>query len=172
VVATPVFQGSTIVPLTGTGGFSLGDVIRINPGQATAESHVIVGFSSLVVWPALKHNHGAGEPIVELGPTIDSDADGCSDATELILSPEYGGVRDPDDFWDFFDVTGDAAIDIVDALSVLTYFGDPGVSAPANLRDRSIPDPQQPWRTGEEDDGVDVADVVNNLQSFGHACAS
>lgn len=53
----------------------------------------------------------------------DSDGDGCTDAEELGLQPELGGDRDPDNFWDFYDVTGERQIDLSDTLVILAHFG-------------------------------------------------
>ena len=104
----------------------------------------------------------------------DTDNDGCRDGIEALVlqfGPQEGGDRNPVNFWDFFDVTGDRAIDLGDTLSVLAYFGDPAVSGPANLRDRGAPDDLKPWRTAESNDGIDLQDALHSLASFGHACA-
>ncbi len=101
----------------------------------------------------------------------DTDGDGCSDAEELGVIPALGGNRNPANYWDFFNVTGDKTIDLSDALDILGYFGDPGTSAAANKRDRDNTGTAQPWQTIEANDGVDLTDVLVNLQSFGHDCS-
>lgn len=103
--------------------------------------------------------------------TYDTDGDNCSDGTESLGSPSLGGDRDPLDFWDFFDVTGDQTVDLSDTLDVLTYFGDAGTSTAGNLRDRDNFGAAQPWQTYESNDGVDLTDALVNLQSFGHDCS-
>ena len=103
----------------------------------------------------------------------DTDNDGCRDGVEVLTlqyTPQEGGDRSPTVYWDFFDVTSDAAIDLGDTLSVLAFFGDAGESGPANLRDRQAPDSLKPWRTAEANDGIDLQDALHNLASFGHAC--
>jgi hypothetical protein len=100
----------------------------------------------------------------------DTDDDRCSDGEETGDDPSLGGRRDPLQFWDFYDVSGDGAIDFIDALDVLSYFGDDGASTEADLRDRTVVDPQIRWRTGEADDGIDFDDALASLASFGHAC--
>ncbi len=100
---------------------------------------------------------------------LDDDNDGCADTRELGTAPDFGGMRDPLVYWDFFDVTGNRVIDLDDALDVLSYFGNAG-TGPGNIRDRLIPDDSQPWRTAESNDGVDLTDVLFVLQSFGHSC--
>jgi hypothetical protein len=107
------------------------------------------------------------DPCVE-----DTDGDGCTDGAELGPDPIFGGERDPLNFWDFFDVTGDRRVDLSDTLDILTYFADPGLpGTPGDLRDRSIPDPAEPWRTADADNGVDLTDALNNLPSFGDDCS-
>ncbi len=100
---------------------------------------------------------------------LDTDGDGCSDGEEVLnLSPMMGGLRNPLDYWDFFDVTGDRVIDLSDAVSILSHFGmAPG---PGNIWDRRINVQATPWRTSPGDDGVDLTDVLNNLESYGHSC--
>ena len=99
------------------------------------------------------------------------DGDACTDAQELGVLPPLGGDRDPLNKWDFFDVTGDQAIDLSDTLDVLSYFGDPGTDPVAHLRDRQILDVAKPWQTAESNDGIDLTDALNSLQSFGNDCA-
>ncbi len=101
----------------------------------------------------------------------DTDDDGCPDVKELGPTASLGGQRSPLYFWDFFDVTGDQAIDLSDTLDILGYFGDAGTSPAGNLRDRDNFGAAQPWQTYEVDDGVDLTDALVNLQSFGHDCS-
>jgi len=88
----------------------------------------------------------------------------------LQFTPQQGGDRNPAYYWDFFDVTNNKAIDLSDTLSVLAYFGDPGITPAANARDRSAPDMLKPWRTAEANNGVDLVDALASLQSFGNIC--
>ena len=102
----------------------------------------------------------------------DTDNDGCYDGVEVhdqVFSPASGGDRDPLSMWDFFDVTGDRAIDLSDTLDVLGYFGQDGSGA-SNLRDRAVANQLKPWQLIEANDGVDLTDALNNLTSFGHDC--
>jgi hypothetical protein len=101
----------------------------------------------------------------------DTDGDGCSDGEELGPNQALGGMRDPLNFWDFFDVTGDGGIDFTDALDILGYFGDPALpSTPGDLRDRDVVGPGA-WNLVEGNGGIDFTDVLNNLGSFGHGCS-
>ena len=102
----------------------------------------------------------------------DSDGDGCADGAELWTAAEAGGWRNPAVSADFYDVTGDAAIDLADALLILQHFGHgPSDDALDEALDRRIPAAWEPWRTATANDGVDLVDALNNLQSFGHSCA-
>ena len=65
---------------------------------------------------------------------------------------------------------GDGAIGLEDATDILQYWGDPGTSPAANLRDRYVPDTSKPWRTAAANDGIDGTDVLAALGSFGHRC--
>jgi hypothetical protein len=100
-----------------------------------------------------------------------TDGDACSDLREVGPNKIFGGQRDPLNRWDFFDVSGDAFVDLTDALDVLSYFGQPAPPGGlADLRDRDAPIVAQPWRTFASNTGVDLTDALNNLVQFGHDC--
>jgi hypothetical protein len=88
----------------------------------------------------------------------------------------FGGDRDPLDVWDFYDVTGDRAIDLQDALAILDRFGlNPGQPGYDAAFDRTAPNALKPWRTAQASGaalGIDLQDALVNLQSFGHSCAN
>jgi hypothetical protein len=62
-------------------------------------------------------------------PPLDWDEDGCADKRELGATPELGGLRDPLDAWDFFDVPAgagllrDGAVTAGDVAGVVARFG-------------------------------------------------
>ena len=100
----------------------------------------------------------------------DTDGDQCMDGNEIDADPNFGGARSPL-VSDFFDATSNAVIDASDTLAVLGEFGAlPGEPDTAGL-DRYIPNPAEPWRVAESNDGVDLVDALVSLQSFGHNCA-
>jgi hypothetical protein len=102
----------------------------------------------------------------------DTDADGCADSEELGPLAVLGGMRDPLEYWDFYDVTGDMFIDLTDALAILVLFGSPAPDGgPLDPLDRDIGGPGA-WNTIESDTGIDLTDALANLQSFGHSCAA
>jgi hypothetical protein len=107
----------------------------------------------------------------------DTDFDGCDDGEEYLgTNPAFGGDRDPLNAWDFFDVTGDRAIDLQDVLAILERFGAvPGDPDYDRAYDRSIPDPARRHATAQAAGGsigIDLNDALANLQSFGHSCAA
>lgn len=130
---------------------------------ATAKTFVKVGATLQPI-----HTH---DDVITCVDGLDTDGDGCEDVYETGSAAVLGGLRAPNDRWDFFDVTYDHAIDLSDALDVLQYFGVPQTTG-MNLRDRYIPDMDYPWRTAESNDGVDLSDVLVNLQSYGHGCGT
>jgi hypothetical protein len=71
-----------------------------------------------ITWSATKATSG-----------VDSDHDGCSDAQENGPNEQQGGDRDPDNFWDFFDVPSgggmqrDGAVTAGDLAGVVSRFG-------------------------------------------------
>lgn len=66
---------------------------------------------------------------------VDTDFDGCSDGEEVGPDPALGGLRDPVNFWDFFDVFApsipDQAITIADISHVVARFGSSGSKSSA-----------------------------------------
>lgn len=85
-----------------------------------------------------------------------------------------GGDRNPFDFWDFFDVTGNASINLQDALLILAHFGHSDDDATDDLLDRYAPDPLKPYRTAASLSvtSITLGDALLNLQSFGHSCTA
>ena len=111
----------------------------------------------------------------------DDDGDGCHDLEENGtvpdpdpgVEPEFGGDRNNLFPWDFFDVTGDSAIDLADTLAILAHFGElPGDAAYSPRYDRAPgAQPYQTQPAGAANIGIDLGDALLNLQSFGHSCA-
>lgn len=135
----------------------------------------------------------------EPGP-LDSDLDGCFNETELGDDAMFGGQRDPDNFWDFYDVpagpgmTRDGAITGQDIFTVLPRFNasdeGPGafdrdsdpLSTPsayvagahrANYHpayDRGPSVGPYVWNLGPADGAITGADIFSVLAQFGHTC--
>jgi hypothetical protein len=65
----------------------------------------------------------------------DDDDDGCADIRELGEIPELGGERDPLNYWDYFDPTGDRVVSGLDLFAILARFGsvgDPSIDPHSN----------------------------------------
>jgi hypothetical protein len=120
----------------------------------------------------------------------DDDNDGCSDGRENGSIPTLGGLRNPLNFWDFFDTpTGpmllrDRAVTVGDIAAVVARFGSSGSKAIDPL---SVPGAAPAYHTGydrtaagENPNGlalgpngsVTVQDVSLNVAQFGHSCVT
>ncbi len=108
----------------------------------------------------------------------DDDGDGCADAEETATysgSENFGGWRDANFVWDFYDVNGDQRIDLNDTLDILAHFGHGTADDPLDNRmDRMVPDGALPWQTAEDTsgNGIDLTDALVSLSSFGHDCSA
>lgn len=128
----------------------------------------------------------AGSP----GATGDADLDGCTGTEELGPDPLKGGQRDPNNFWDFYDVpTGpefarDGLITGIDFFAVLGRFNSTGdETAVTDALSEPPPPPAyhpafdrgtligpKPWSLGPADGSITGADVFALLAQFSHEC--
>ena len=136
---------------------------------------------------------GACVVSMSLALEYDTDKDGCTDAQEMQTAPGSevsGGLRDPNNFWDFFDTPDgannrDRSIGFGDVVRVLMRAGSSGNPmtdplsppdpAPAyhTALDRSSPPPgQNVWNLGAPDGSIGMADVVMVLYQVPHTCAT
>lgn len=164
--------------------------------------------ASYYVWPSIFGNlvflksEGKGEKAVADSvlvqcprppPELDSDSDGCSDAAELGDDPYFGGQRDPNDPWDFFDTPDprlpagppayqrDGVINLLDVLRVGLRFG-PGDSnrdllspVPASgyhpAYDRGNQVGAHNWNRSPADGAITVPDdILGVAAQFAHNC--
>ena len=120
---------------------------------------------------------------------VDSDSDGCTDVQEAGLSAGLGGLRDPENYWDFFntpDVNNirDRQIDITDIGNLVARFGalgepegdplSPPPYAPAyhTAFDRGGPIPgENLWNLLPANGSIDIIDIGAMIIQFGHTCA-
>jgi hypothetical protein len=171
--AVMVFDGSdfalyrSFAPQPPTPGARFGSAIALADQTNDGHAELVIGAPGEPVRDA-----AAGRVYVFTGePWPDGDGDGCRDSTELGPDPVLGGDRNPNRFWDFFEVTYDHTIDLADSLAILSAFGAaPGSPAYNALYDRYAPIPLRFWATASAGDGVDFSDALLNLMSFGHYC--
>jgi hypothetical protein len=137
------------------------------------------------------------------GATIDcyadADGDGCLSEREAGPDPLFGGGRDPNYFWDFFDTPGagnirDGAVTSADVARVAQRFGTndlgggafnrqsnplslPGAPiTPSSARQNYHPafdrSPSATGISGPADGIIPVGDVALIVAQFGHSCVA
>lgn len=101
----------------------------------------------------------------------DTDGDSCSDGAEVGPDPMHGGLRDPLNPFDFFDVDGDGAVTIDDISAVpggfLLVAGQPGYERRYDRGDILGP---HSWNVLAPDGAITIDDVVAVAAQFNHAC--
>lgn len=124
----------------------------------------------------------------------DDDGDGCPNVQELSANPMLGGQRDPDNYWDFYDVpwrTGarDGSVSVFDLFSVLARWGTTdrrGTASVNRWSDPSLPpapsgyhpafDRSPPargdklWEVRGPDGQIGGVDFFAVLAQMGHEC--
>jgi polyvinyl alcohol dehydrogenase (cytochrome) len=102
-------------------------------------------------------------------PATDSDGDGCSDTEENGTVPALGGLRDPQNPWDFYDVNASRKVDAADIALVRAHFNGGGPTPPASARfDRSAG--AHVWAPGPPDGAISALDIALVRASFIHNC--
>jgi hypothetical protein len=112
----------------------------------------------------------------------DTDGDGCTDTRELQVAPGSqvsGGLRDPLNFNDYFNPSGDLMNRIDDIVLVLNqYFMDDDAATPGSPpyapgynpnTDRTFTGPN-PWNSGPPNGLQRIDDIVNQLRQYFHDC--
>jgi hypothetical protein len=190
----------SLVP-TGLAGLSVWpiDVVGLGgtPLQVSAgaeQSCAILVGATVRCWGANSHGQiGDGSQADRTQPVdvlIDDDSDGCLNVTELGPTAPYGGMRNPKDRWDFFDVpvgappARDRVVsggDIAAVVARFGTFGDPGGDplapappAPAyhTAFDRGGMTPGSDlWDLLPPNGSISSADIGAVVAQFGHSCA-
>jgi len=111
---------------------------------------------------------------------IDSDFDGCSDAEEFGSNPSLGGLRNPDDPWDVYDIAGfygseqsgpDGVIDALDVqLVAFRWNTQAGDAIYDSGSDRSVELVDGPYDLGPPDGQITISDLQAVMSQFGLTC--
>ena len=102
----------------------------------------------------------------------DTDGDGCTDQRENGPDETLGGLRNPKNPWDFYDVNGDSEITLFgDILGVILHFSLDG-SPPYDVQfDRGPTTGPNPWNMTAPDGVINLfTDILGVIQQFGHDC--
>ena len=108
--------------------------------------------------------------------------DGCTTWEELGTDPSTGGLRDPWNWWDFFDPNLDGNITLDDIFAVIDRFGaggdptvDPLSSPPASgyhpRFDRGATLGPDGWNIDAPEGSITLDDIFAVIAQFGHSCA-
>ncbi|MCH8901998.1 MAG: hypothetical protein IIC88_06835, partial [Chloroflexi bacterium] len=112
----------------------------------------------------------------------DTDGDGCTDSQELGSNQFLGGLRDPNNFWDFYDPTRNGAIGFTDFLAVIQRngsVGDPAIDPlseppppPAyhTRFDRGAVIGPELWNLGPPNGSIGFTDFLRLIGQSGHVC--
>ncbi len=99
----------------------------------------------------------------------DTDDDGCADGEELGGTAVAGGLRDPLNPWDFYDVNNTKKVDAADIGQVRSRFNGNGPTPPADDPYDRGPG-ASPWAPGAPDDRINAADIGFVRYAFNHSC--
>ena len=90
ITAHPAEVGAKTIHVKMSSGFQAGARVRINPGGATEEDNVLAHVSSFVLERPLRHMHGLGETVLQLGggAAIERISTSVSKAAEHLQEPQ------------------------------------------------------------------------------------
>ena len=116
-------------------------------------------------------------PTPTYDPT-DTDGDGCTDQQENGPDETLGGLRDPNNPWDFYDVLGagggppDGLIDLPnDILGVILRFSPQGLPPYDAAFDRGPSSGPNVWNMTAPDGVIDLPnDILGVILQFDHSC--
>ena len=112
-------------------------------------------------------------------PVDDTDMDGCDDVREFGTDETLGGLRDPLNPWDFYDVLGpgavlptDGVIDLPnDVLGVIQHFSPDGAPPYDVQFDRGPSSGPNPWNMTAPDGVIDLPnDILGVIHQHSHDC--
>ena len=152
----------------------------IRGGGGSSSPHELVDVNGILFFAA----HGGGTQVelwkVAFEIITDSDGDGCSDKRENGTDPGRGGLRDPGNRWDYYDVTSDAqgnfapdgVIDLPnDILGVILHFAPGGYPPADEFYDRAPSVGPNHWNRNSADGVIDLPnDILGVVLQFHHNC--
>ncbi len=106
-------------------------------------------------------------------PPGDMDGDGCADAKENGPDETLGGLRDPLNPWDFYDVNGDQIIDLSnDIFEVIQHYAPTGTEPEYDVAfDRGPQDGPNVWNMTAPDGVIDLTnDILGVILQYFHSC--
>ncbi len=178
---TEIFPGAMavkvdfVMPLSKTGGAVSGSTVLLTDTVPPFDCASGVTTNGPLTLTPLVQSH-------------DHDLDGCADWEELGSAQASGGLRDPFNFWDFYDVpTGsplarNKAVAAPDFFQVVGRFGTTGDPAGDPLStppptgyhtayDRGAAIGPDAWNLTQADGAITGPDQFRVLAQFGHTCA-
>ncbi len=115
-----------------------------------------------------------------LSDPTDTDGDGCTDVREAGTNEKFGGLRNPNNPWDFYDVRGgpggtpDQYIDLLnDILGVILHYQPAAGGAPPYdaQYDRGPSAGPHPWSLTAPDGVIDLLiDILGVINQYNHDC--
>jgi hypothetical protein len=118
-------------------------------------------------------------PSCVFNPDVDGDGDGCTNGREAGLDETSGGLRDPKNPWDFYDVLGpggalpkDRKVDLPnDVLGVILRYSPTGAPPYDVAFDRGPQAGAHPWNMSAPDGVIDLAnDILGVILQYLHNC--
>lgn len=183
---SPLPDAATTGPGDGTKSLTRIEPADFIGGKPWAQGEVVIDFA--LRCPSPENNAGDiallgaddnsnGLPNCHEGE--DSDADGCIDTFELGSDETKGGLRNPSNPWDYYDVIGgsegppDQVIDLSnDILGVIQHYSPLGTEPTYDANfDRGPQDGPNPWDMTEPDGVIDLTnDILGVIQQYQHNC--
>jgi lysophospholipase L1-like esterase len=156
-----VFNGASgTVDATAAGYFTAPDVLHPNAAGHTAMAGLLRGIGYIEL-------DANDDGVLDI--ETDSDGDGCADVEELSEEAVSGGLRDPANPWDFYDVNATQIVDGQDIGLVRLNFNPQGpLPAEDQILDRSLG--SAPWAPGAADGRINAIDIALVRASFNHNC--
>jgi subtilisin-like proprotein convertase family protein len=187
--ADPVNSGGYNL-VTGNMGAFIGQTVCLRFAVVATGGFMIAGVDD-VVFPAKEPKSDTDQDDTQNEVDVDDDSDGCADTREnqtAAGSQTSGGLRNPHNFWDFFDVptggglTRNGSIAAPDIFQVLTRFntvgspnGDPLSLPPASgyhtAYDRGSSSGPNNWNLTAANGSIAATDVFAVIAQFNHSCA-